>query len=100
LRVAWGSSVGVAPAVGGCSTSTLSHLLLASPTPPPSPPTLPSSHPQVVGYALALYGLSMYHKFKAGMHDVPFIKLAKDAATDKVMMVMAAGLVLLLFVAQ
>ncbi len=98
MRVAWGSSVGVAPAVGGCSTSTLSHSLAL--TPPPSPPSLPSSHPQVVGYALALYGLSMYHKFKAGMHDVPFIKLAKDAATDKVMMVMAAGLVLLLFVAQ
>ncbi len=86
----------VAPAVGGLHLHTLT-----SPSRPDSPsfPTH-SSHPQVVGYALALYGLSMYHKFKAGMHDVPFIKLAKDAATDKVMMVMAAGLVLLLFVAQ
>ena len=66
----------------------------------------PITYVQVVGYTLALYGLNMYHRFKSGhgrdpiTGEVPFAKLAKEAATDKVMMVMASGLVVLLFVAQ
>jgi hypothetical protein len=66
----------------------------------------PITYIQVGGYTLALYGLNMYHRFKAGhgrdpvTGEVPFGKLAREAATDKVMTVMASGLVMLLFVAQ
>ena len=66
----------------------------------------PITYIQVAGYTLALFGLNMYHRFTSGhgrdpvTGEIPFPKLAREAATDKVMMVMASGLVLLLFVAQ
>jgi hypothetical protein len=62
---------------------------------------LQSNFPQIFGYALALYGLSMYHKFKASPSgEIPFGVLAREAATDKITGVMVGGLLLLLLVAQ
>ncbi len=66
----------------------------------------PITYVQVAGYTLALLGLNSYHRFKAGhgrdpvTGDVPLRKLVYEAATDKVMMVMAGGLFVLLLVAQ
>lgn len=66
----------------------------------------PITYTQVFGYTLALYGLNMYHLYRAckgqGPGGVPIQldHLAKDAATDRTMSAMAAGMVVLLFVAK
>lgn len=63
----------------------------------------PITYTQVAGYTLALYGLNMYHHYRAapkGGAPPAFGSLSLHAATDKAMMVMGAGMVALLFVAR
>lgn len=65
---------------------------------------------QVVGYTLALYGLNMYHLYKAavgksggsgsGAEPPHLPTLAKQAATDKGMLAMACGMAVLLLFAK
>lgn len=62
----------------------------------------PITYIQVAGYTLALYGLNMYHGYRsAPKGSIPELSsLARHAATDRNMAVMAGGMLLLLFVAQ
>lgn len=61
----------------------------------------PITHIQVFGYTLALYGLNMYHGYRKGMGGVINLQqLAKEAATDRVMMTMGAGMLALLLVSR
>lgn len=60
----------------------------------------PITYVQVAGYSLALYGLNMYHIFRANKGAVPFASLAHEAATDRNMIVMGAGMVALMFFAR
>jgi hypothetical protein len=54
----------------------------------------PVTPQQVGGYALALYGLNAYHRFKAAPADAqpPLPALLFSAATDRVFAVMMAGI--------
>jgi hypothetical protein len=66
----------------------------------------PITYIQVMGYSLALYGLNMYHLYRGckgmGPGGVPLelATLAKDAASDRNMAAMMAGMVVLMFVAR
>ncbi len=52
----------------------------------------------MVGYTLALYGLNMYHAYRALRgQDMALSALALHAATDNGMKVMAAGMMALCF---
>ena len=59
-----------------------------------------SHHPQIAGYTLALYGLNMYHGYRAWPKDgsagpINFRELSWVAATDMNMRVMVFGMVAL-----
>jgi hypothetical protein len=63
-----------------------------------SPP--PFFLPQVFGYLLALYGLNCYHIFRSTKGNIEVVPLFTQAATNKSMAVMAAGMVALSFLAR
>lgn len=52
------------------------------------------------GYLVALYGLNCYHIYRGCKGNIELPVLAKQAATNKSMAVMAAGMVALSFLAR
>lgn len=82
-----------------CSASALAFHINAAP-PPPLHPRTPTPLTQIGGYTLALYGLNMYHGYRAwpkdGSMGAPvFREIAWHAATDRLMQVMGGGMLLL-----
>ena len=73
----------------------MAHARAAATPPRPRPA-------QVGGYALALFGLNMYQLLKARPKDAPLAlpALAREAATNKQAIVMAAGALVLAFFAR
>jgi hypothetical protein len=77
---------------------------ISSPSPARAPKLTPvhtrnaPAAAQVFGYTLALYGLNMYHAYRALRgQDMALSALALHAATDNGMKVMAAGMMALCF---
>ncbi len=52
----------------------------------------PITYIQVGGYLIALYGLNCYHIYRGKKGSVELLALAREAATNKSMAVMAAGM--------